>query len=275
MIAFTAAPVMAEEVSYTVMQGDTLWDIAQQYHIEVATIQSLNGLTGDSLQIGQKLVIIPNDTQTAMAKSVAAETPTAEPAAPTIPAVYYTVKAGDTLWDIANLNGTTVDTIRSLNGLSGDALEIGQVLMLAAERAAGSEYEQASRGGDRTPTQGAAGVLDYAASYLGTPYAYGGSGPGGFDCSGFTSYVFKHFGINLSRSADAQYANGTPVTQAELQPGDLVFFRCNGGKIDHVGIFVSDRTFIHSSSPRSGGVIYTSLDESFYSRSYAGAVRVL
>ena len=71
-------------------------------------------------------------------------------------------------------------------------------------------------------------IADYALQFVGYPYVYGGSSPSGFDCSGFTSYVYRQFGYSLNRSAASQLSNGTPVSMSELQPGDLVLFKKSG-----------------------------------------------
>ncbi|MDD3307895.1 MAG: C40 family peptidase [Acetobacterium sp.] len=110
---------------------------------------------------------------------------------------------------------------------------------------------------------------------MGTPYRYGGTGPGGFDCSGFVRYIFAQFDINLPHNAAAQYGNGTEVGKADLAPGDLVFFACGRGGIDHVGIYSGGDQFIHSSSPRSGGVIFSSLSSGYYGQTYVGGRRIL
>lgn len=99
-------------------------------------------------------------------------------------------------------------------------------------------------------------VIAYAESLMGTPYKYAGCDPNGFDCSGFTYYVFKHFNINLPRSSTEMAKIGQPVSEKELQPGDLVFFGSKKGKsfsVSHVGIVHSVGegayySFIHSSS---------------------------
>ena len=92
-------------------------------------------------------------------------------------------------------------------------------------------------------------VVDYAKQYLGTPYVYGGNGPNSFDCSGYTSYVYRHFGYTLNRTASGQLSNGTSVSKSELQPGDLVFFRYNTSKAaSHVGIYIGGGQFIHAST---------------------------
>ena len=93
-------------------------------------------------------------------------------------------------------------------------------------------------------------VIAYASNFLGVPYVWGGSSPSGFDCSGFTSYVFAHFGVNLPRVADAQQNVGTYVSRANLKPGDLVFF---GSPAYHVGIYVGNGNMIDA--PHSGTVV--------------------
>jgi cell wall-associated NlpC family hydrolase len=117
-------------------------------------------------------------------------------------------------------------------------------------------------------------LVAYAKNYLGVKYVYGGSTPKGFDCSGFTVYVFKHFGISLSRSASAQFKQGVSVSKGDLQPGDLVFFSQGSKSIGHVGIYVGGGSFIHASSP--GDVVkITSLSESYYKARYKGARRFI
>lgn len=90
-------------------------------------------------------------------------------------------------------------------------------------------------------------IVAKAKTYLGAPYVWGGNTPAGFDCSGFTQYVFSQFGISLPHSAAAQAALGEPVSKADLQPGDLVFFDTEGG-ISHVGIYIGDDQFIDAAS---------------------------
>ncbi len=102
-------------------------------------------------------------------------------------------------------------------------------------------------------------IIAYASNFLGTPYVWGGTTPNpGFDCSGFTQYVYAHFGVGLGRTTYDQINCGSPVTRDQLQPGDLVLF---GSYSDphHVGIYVGNGTYIHA--PRTGDVIkISSLD---------------
>ena len=116
-------------------------------------------------------------------------------------------------------------------------------------------------------------VLDYAAKFLGVPYVYGGSTPSGFDCSGFTSYVFKNTVGSIPRVAQAQYDATTRVSRDDLLPGDLVFFGSSTSSISHVGIYVGSNQFIHA--PSTGDVVkYSSLTGSYATR-YQGAGRVI
>ncbi|MBZ9686899.1 NlpC/P60 family protein [Clostridium estertheticum] len=93
-------------------------------------------------------------------------------------------------------------------------------------------------------------VLAYASTFLGVPYVWGGTSPSGFDCSGFTQYVFAHFGVNLPRVSEDQQNVGTLVSRDNLQPGDLVFF---GTPAHHVGIYVGNGNMINA--PHTGAVI--------------------
>lgn len=118
-------------------------------------------------------------------------------------------------------------------------------------------------------------IVQTAMSYLGSPYRHGCSGEGGaFDCSGFTSYLYRQKGVDISRSVVQQFRQGTPVSRSELAPGDCVFFRnTHRSGISHVGIYIGNGEFIHASNPRSG-VKVDRLDSSYYGPRYAGARRM-
>lgn len=112
-------------------------------------------------------------------------------------------------------------------------------------------------------------VVAYAQKFLGCKYVYGGTTTNGFDCSGFTQFVYKHFGVNLNRTAAAQYSNGTSVKS--LQVGDLVMFGKSG--INHVGIYIGGNRFIHAANP-SRGVTTDTLSSGYYKTNYVGARRI-
>ncbi len=111
-------------------------------------------------------------------------------------------------------------------------------------------------------------VVAYAKQFLGCKYVYGGMSPSGFDCSGFTSYVYKHFGYSLNRTSSGQRSNGVAVSKSNLQAGDILCF--NG----HVGLYIGGGSFIHAANP-SKGVIISSLSESYYAKNYITARRIL
>lgn len=115
-------------------------------------------------------------------------------------------------------------------------------------------------------------VVSESKGLIGTPYCYGGTGTNCFDCSGFVQEIFQKIGVKLPRSAEDQYLYSKIVTKDEVKPADLVFFG-NNKKISHVGIYVGNNTFIHSSS--SKGVMLQSLDEKYYREHFAGFGRVI
>lgn len=116
-------------------------------------------------------------------------------------------------------------------------------------------------------------LVAQASKYIGTKYVYGGTSPSGFDCSGLVQYSLRKLGVSIARSSSAQYAYGTPVSKANLQPGDLVFF-ARGKSISHVAIYAGNGQVIHA--PRAGKrVCYQSLASLSGSLNYVGAKRVL
>jgi len=115
-------------------------------------------------------------------------------------------------------------------------------------------------------------IVETALSHLGTRYVWGGASPSGFDCSGFTMYVYAHFGYRMSHGASDQLYAFTRVSSAQRLPGDLVFFSYGGGDISHVGIYLGGGAFIHATS--NGGVKISYFD-GYYSSTYVGAVRIL
>ena len=124
-------------------------------------------------------------------------------------------------------------------------------------------------------------IVNTAKAHLGTRYVYGGAAPGGFDCSGFTMYVYKQHGYSLPHTASGQWQSGigTEVWSiGALQPGDLVFFNDpsrNAGKAcSHAGIYVGNGQFIHSSSSKSNGVIISDLTSGYYNTYFVGGIHV-
>ena len=123
-------------------------------------------------------------------------------------------------------------------------------------------------------------MINGAHKFLGTPYRSGGKTPKGFDCSGFTSYIFSRYGVKLSSSSRSQINDGKKIAREDVKKGDLIFFKGSNSSsmnIGHVGI-ISDADdkgnikFIHSAS--RGGVIVSNLKEPYYARRYVASVRI-
>ncbi len=106
-----------------------------------------------------------------------------------------------------------------------------------------------SKGSSTTTTTFRAKVLREAAKLKGTPYRYGGTTTRGFDCSGYTGYVYKKAGKKLPRTSRAQYSATKHISRASAKPGDLVFFKSGGGGVYHVGIYAGGNMLWHSSKP--------------------------
>jgi cell wall-associated NlpC family hydrolase len=130
--------------------------------------------------------------------------------------------------------------------------------------------DEPRRHAQRSVASDEAKIVGYARHLLGVPYSYGGSSPtGGFDCSGFTRFVYAHFGVSLPHYSVAQFNLGRRIARAGLEPGDLVFFDGLG----HVGLYIGHSQFIHA--PHSGTRVSVDSMSGWYSSRYDGARRVL
>lgn len=166
-------------------------------------------------------------------------------------------------WYQVNANGYT-GYIRS------DLLEIVEGPSAGGNAAAVS----VSAGAPASSSAGVYDIIAYAKNFIGVPYAWGGTSPYGFDCSGFVQYVAAHFGYTIGRTAQEQSGYGPYVSYGNLQPGDVIFFTntyYSWETITHVGIYIGDGNFIHCCNR---GVTINNLSESYYGSRYYSAARI-
>lgn len=121
-------------------------------------------------------------------------------------------------------------------------------------------------------------IVDKACAYIGTRYVYGGCSPSGFDCSGFTMYIYSLFGYTLPHSATSQMSYGTSVEESQLHMGDLVFFRDSSyasSGASHVGIYIGNGKFVHAVNSRTPVSIDSIVDGGYWDDTYVGARRLV
>ncbi|WP_216319474.1 C40 family peptidase [Deinococcus aestuarii] len=210
-------------------------------------------------------------------------------------AATYTVKAGDTLYSVAEKYGMEPVQVMQLNGLPSPTLQVGQTLEVggaeegaapltarparpaapAQPKVAAVPTPAAPRVQQPAPGGGNAFVRTAATRFLGIRYALGGTGGRGLDCSGFTMRVFSQLGIRLPRTAAAQWRMGASVSRRNLRAGDLVFFNTTGRAASHVGIYIGDGLMANANSFKGRTVIEPLFTNAYWASRYIGARRVL
>lgn len=170
--------------------------------------------------------------------------------------------------------GTEVDVDRIGSEWIRVVTDGGQKGYVSAEFLAVREGERTSRGSSSSK---GAEVAAYAKQFIGTPYVWGGTNLNkGVDCSGFVYAVMKNFGVSLNRSSYTMANDGVEISKSELMAGDLVFFNSGGNsRISHVGIYLGDGTYIHSTDGAAYGVTITNLNSGYSANTYVMARRVL
>lgn len=258
-----AAPAPTQDAntsSYSVKSGDTLSHIGLKFGVTVAELKKLNGLSSDFLFIGQVLKVSNSGSQPAPAPAKPQQDSSV---------TNYTVKSGDTLSYIGAAFGVSVSELKSLNGLSSDFLRVGQVLKVKGTKGTAPDVKPPASSSSSTFSVNK--LLSEATSHMGTPYVWGGSSVGGFDCSGFIYYVFKEAGAkDVKRlSSEGYYSRSYYVNSP--QPGDIVFFENTYKKgISHLGIYVGNNEFIHAGD---NGVEISSLTNSYWKSKFDGFKR--
>ena len=214
--------------------------------------------------------------ETPAAETPAVETPAEAPAPAAPETVYGRVVTGSL--NVRSGPGTNYDKCGKV--YAGKTVEILETLngwYRIPEGYVSADYIRVMDESDATASGVAAQVVETALSFLGYPYVYGGSSPSGFDCSGFTSYIYKQFGYSLNRTCSGQLDNGTPVAMSELQPGDLVIFKKyanSAGRASHVGLYIGNGEFIHASTAKVG-VIINKLSDAYYTTGFVGGRRIV
>jgi cell wall-associated NlpC family hydrolase len=266
-----AIPVLASAATYTVKPGDTLSAIAQREHLSVDQIVHLNHLANaDVLSEGEVLQLAA--TPTASVHHASAKHSPKHPSKNLARS-----HAGGTRVAVANRPRTSARKAHPAKhhpARAGEA-QIAQREALWIALHTGSSAPDFSGNSSFAAAQKALALelrlTKTALRYLGVPYSWGGESFSGVDCSGFVQAVFRRNGIDLPRTADAQYEVGRRVSTSGLQPGDLVFFETYSVGASHVGIYLGQGQFVHASS--SNGVRVDSLSESYYANRFIGARR--
>ncbi len=247
--------------TYTVRRGDSLTSIAQRYGVSLTALKRANGLSTLVLNPGHKLTIPSNDR------------------ASSAPVIY----------GIADKNELNVE----IGGRVAASLAKGSRFTVLARE--GSKYSVKLDDGrtgwvtandvtlddTRKPTPMSdmwalrkMSMVQTALAFRGARYVSGGSGPYGFDCSGFVKYIYSKYGIKLPHDSRALFQCGTYVAKDALAPGDILFFVNTYRRgISHVGMYIGDGKFIHASTHRTG-VKVSDLSESYYQAHYFAAKRV-
>ena len=221
------AVIAANHITVTVKTGDSLYTIAQEYGVSVASLRESNPNLGNSLTVGQK-IIVNNPT-----KNPAAASSSSQQAQASSASSQQAVPAPQT--QTANNNNHQVAQSNNNQQQNNNNNQAAQ---------ASSQTQQSST----TRTGSGNNVVSFAESLIGVPYVYGGTTPSGFDCSGFVQYVYSHFGVNLPRTTTQQENCGTQIPVSQAQPGDLYFWG-NKGSAYHVAICIGNGQYIAAPEP--------------------------
>ncbi len=171
-------------------------------------------------------------------------------------AVAATVQMVDTkpAYDIPNVELQVADTVVAGTDWSLEQIDLEAkkpapkprpIVQRRVSSASAKNYEAVAKNIPAASSRGGQ-VVAYARQFIGARYVYGGTTPAGWDCSGFTRYIYSHFGLSLSHSAGAQAARGVRVSASQAQPGDLVFYP------GHIGIYAGNGRIVHASTPARG-----------------------
>ena len=292
LILLSLPQLVLASKSHVVRKSESLQSVARKYHVSVDEIKAVNNLTASHVSKGTRL-IIPSHAESKQKKApTSARQDT------------YKVSKGDTLPKIARKTGLKMADIKNMNGLKGNRVKAGQVLILVAadttSRSASTnrlqlvnknllnEQEMTETLAELTDlesdqpvdlaksleiNQAVSSIKKSAYSFLGARYRFGGNSRSALDCSSFTQQVFREQSVKLPRTAREQFFVGDEVMRGDLKKGDLVFFQTYASFPSHVGIYLGNRKMIHASS-REHRVVISSMDTPYYLSRYLGARRM-
>jgi len=296
----TAKAPTKSQGSHVVKSGENDWIIAKKYGIAPSALAKLNPkVNWSKLQPGQKIVVPAPKMTTAKATTPAISTKrvriikdsvyvrsgpntTAKPLTKVTKDRVASVidRTGD--WYKIKFEGGTVGWVRQDMLKAVSAQEASKLLALAKKGSASTKVAAKSKSTSAKPpvkvaalsSRVSGSLIETAKSNLGIRYRWGGTSRGGFDCSGFVSWVYAKHGVKLPRTSIQQSTHGAAVPKSSLATGDLVFFKTTrSNRVSHVGIYIGGGKFIHASSG-TGSVTISSLNDGYYSKRYAGARRV-
>lgn len=298
----TYAASQPASVTYTVSQGDNLYKIARTYQTSVQSLLALNNLTSDKLQIGQVLLVPASQSnnqpsqqvvsqpvkQQVTASSVGQPTdlPTIDQSNQSIPTVQSTQQPTDfkqASVNVPSLNvratpSTTSDILTKLTwGTLVDIVELGdewtKITYNGQEAYVATPYITYPAFRFTASDVTSSHLMELVQPLLKTRYIAGGSTPDGFDCSGFTLYVYQQLGITLPRTSEEQFTIGQEVPLEQLQSGDLLFYdSLKKGKISHVAMYIGDGMIVHANGAE---VRYEKVENMHKLYPYYGAKRYL
>lgn len=273
--------------TYKIKQGDTLSAIAHRHHTTVAKLMKANHLRETSVLALGKGINLPGQPAKSHGRVASHKhiTKAAKVSHQTTSAVH--VNAGSAALRSAPTSGshrvallstgTTLKVLARQGKWAKVAVGGGTCGFvyrpLLAPGAGSAKTASAAKSTPSEPDRSDSSLIRIAMACRGTHYVRGGTSRGGFDCSGFTRYVYAKYGVALPHSSAAQAGRGTAVSRGELKPGDLVFFQTYRRGISHVGIYIGNGNFVHAAS-RGRGVTVDALDSAYYASRYRGARRV-
>jgi len=282
---FSSSQAFSANVTYKVKSGDNLQKIAKKYRVSIDKLKSLNNLSSTKLRSGQ-ILVIKNEVSAKKEKEVVSAPSVSRGTSVDLTAVEndgefieYRPKKGDTLAKIASKFNLDKEDILESNNITGKKLPNVILIPKIIEVDDSEDLVELSnkplkpwRNNDERYM-----LVKVAKGFMGAPYKYGGESVRGLDCSAFVKKIYDIFDVQLPRSAREQFKVGYKITKDQLAVGDLVFFKTKRyvKYPTHVGIYIGDDNFIHSSSNRNKlGVKVDALSSDFYSKTFIGATRV-